>query len=226
MPRAREKRVSEKAGPETPELDRYRTPARVVPFLLLLLLPFLLLSGCQKKEASAPRGGKDYYRGPVEPAPPLQAEGKYRYGKPPERLAFGEKEVESVLARWCWPVDPNRIDCGDVGWPVKLPEATELERTKKVALRIPELTFRPVEWRVVPQKRSVYASPSPRRPRGDEVGEEQTWEEYQIRLNPRGTEVDLDPQKIPAGDWVLAVYVRWDAPIGGDATWLLPVRVR
>jgi hypothetical protein len=191
----------------------------------LLLLPFFL-SGCQKKEASAPRGGKEYYRGPVEPAPPLQAEGKYRYGKPPEKLALGEKEVGSVLSRWCWPADPNRIDCGDVGWPVKLPEATELERTKKVVLRIPELTFRPAEWRVVPQKRSVYASPSPRPPRREEVGEEQTWEESQIRLNPRGTEVDLDPQKIPPGEWVLAVYVRWDAPIGGDATWLLPVRVR
>lgn len=197
---------------------------RALLFTLVMLMA-VSLTACGGPPVKTVRGGQQYNQGPVELAPPLIGEGKYRYGKPPEAFDTGGTGVRTLLASWCWPRSASEIDCGDVGWPPKLPSKGTVRRGQKIPLNLPEMLFPPSSWTVRVNPLSAYTQPVP----GGGVKPAEVVEldpKKDVKLTEKGLEASYTVgDKVPDGDWVLAVSILWDNPIGGNATWLLPITV-
>ncbi len=198
---------------------------RMLGFVAVMLAA-VTLAGCGGPPVRTGKGGQEYYQGRVEPPPPLEGEGKYRYGKPPQAFDTGGTGVGTLLASWCWPQTGGNIDCGNVGWPPKLPARATVKQGEKIPLRLPEMLFRPSGWTIRVNPLAAYTRPTPGgdfEP-ADQVELDRTKD---VKLSEKGLEASYTvSEKVPPGDWVLAVSVVWDNPIGGNATWLLPITVK
>lgn len=192
---------------------------------LLLAAPVLLAAGCGGP--AAPPVPPDPYYGEAPPSvPPLRGEG-FPFGRPPApEVAVGGRPARGLLAAWTWPRDPNRIEMAEVGWPPRLGDAALVSTGDRVRLRVPGVTFRPSSFEMAVVARSYYAGAAA--PRGPaELVLERTFDVgREVSVTRDGVSVEWAVYGLVRGEWVLVFHPRWDAPIGGDALYLVPVRVR
>ncbi len=195
-------------------------PASVVSVLVAMALA----GGCAGRE-SVPTVPPSYFEvGP--PVPPLRGEG-FPFGRPPApEVSAGERPLAGLLAAWTWPEDPNRTVMADVGWPPPLPPAARLFAGETVRLRVPGVTFRPSEARLQVVPRFHYVGGAPPRRAPEPITDISFDAVRQLRVDRSGTWLEWEADGLPPGEWVLVFHLRWDAPIGGDATYLVPVRAR
>ncbi len=198
-----------------------------------LLLGAVLAGGCGGVGREAVSPAPDPFLSGAPPVPPLRGEG-FPFGRPPAPevtvsaplgRAAAPRSLSALLAAWTWPEDPNRTVMADVGWPPPLPPAAPLAAGETVRLHVPGVTFRPSEARLQVVRRSHYAGGVPPRSAPAPVLDVSFDAVRQLRVDRSGTWVEWEATGLPPGEWVLVFHLRWDAPIGGDATYLVPVRV-
>ncbi len=186
----------------------------------------LLLAGCGNKSKQTSAGGPDYYRNPlkVESAPTLKPD--FPFGKPPvAKVTSGKQELGAVLADWCWPSDAAELLCDNVGWPPKLPEKKVVKVGDLITVLVPGITYQATEGQVVVNPASMYKQET--RPRNRIMpADDKPVEEKELKVSEKGVSYTYDTKELKPGDYVIAYRVAWDAPIGGDATYLIPVEVR
>lgn len=190
----------------------------------LLLMMAVAAAGCGGGKNPVPAAGGKVEK--VEPPPPLKGEG-YPWGKPPEAVVtVGGEKIGSTLASWCWPVDPNRMACDDVGWPPKLPATAVVRKTDSVKLAVYGIVVEPLEpIKLVVNPLGVYK----KKERPTEYfapADEQSLEEKDIKFAQDVMSVEYQLKDLAPGEYLLVFDVGWGVPIGGDATYLVPVEVK
>lgn len=192
-----------------------------------LVLGLLAAGGCGGKKQEVRNPSQDPYYGAQPPSvPPLKGEG-FPFGKPPDlQVAIGSAQIGVGPAGWMWPQNGNEIQMSNVGWPPKFPEALNAKAGDTVQYRVPEVFFPPaaVELSVLP--RSFYNSKSwPDKPARPETTHQYEVDK-EVKVQKDGVHFEWKIQNVRPGDWVIVVHPRWDAPIGGDALYLVPVVVK
>lgn len=169
--------------------------------------------------------GAEYYRNPlkVEPAPTLKAD--FQFGKPPvATVTVGKEKLGAVLVDWCWPTSADELACNNVGWPVNMPEKKVIKVGDVINILVPGITYKASEGHVTVNNASVYKEKV--RPRRIIPVDDMTVEEKELKVSASGVSYSFDTQNLRPGDYVIAFRIAWDAPIGGDATYLIPVEIR
>lgn len=189
----------------------------------------LLLAGCGRggRERAQIPARDPYYGDFVPPSlPPLRGEG-FPFGRPPDaQVTVGGARAQALLASWNWPKSPNEVLMDHVSWPPKLAQAVTARNGDLIDFRVPGVTFGPVAVEVFVNPRSYYSGTSwPTKPAQRAV-EDTVDLKKDVRVSPEGVRIQWKIHDVPAGDWVVVIHPRWDAPIGGDGVYLLPVRIK
>lgn len=204
-----------------------RTAVVRIAGVALALGMVLTVGGCGQKGTTVAKGNDQYYGSNVPASvPPLKGEG-FSFGKPPDlQASLGNAKIGVSPSGWMWPQDANEIRMANVGWPPKLGNPLEAHDGDLVKFFVPGVTFKPaaVDLTVIP--RSYYMSKS----WPDHPAQEETSYSFdvkkEVKVSAEGVSFEWKIEKVQPGDWVFVVRPRWDAPIGGDALYLVPVAMK
>lgn len=196
---------------------------KALSMVSMIVLMMAAVAGCGGKD-NAPAAARKVAK--VEPPPPLKGEG-FPWGKPPEAVVtVGGRTAGSTLASWCWPEDPNRMGCDYIPWPPKLPDTAVAGKDESVRLAVSGILVEPLSpIKLTVNPLEIYKQkerPSKPLPPADQYN----FEKKDIKFKDGVMSVEYSLNKLKPGKYLLIFEIGWGVPVGGDATYLVPVEVR